>query len=283
MNPTTVCLLATALLASCSGTGEEPKTATDTSAVTTIAKMAMAAPTNDHHTVQRSFESTSVDKLLPAMYDFPYVYHCSHLAGQGDERWMVYTVIPHAANVQYSLVNEKMENTSTWAVYFQQKATPGLSAGLFVHTLLRIPTMFSGRAVTDVKVYLLDAAGAPLSSVTSGPRKRPAHRRETDGQPVDPNLPTEDVAIYLNAGKVGTDDIVSGLAYVHGLDEVIALTDDLSKNEVTMALSDNGSGPYDFIYFEHTVTAFGGNPVKFYFPDADGDAGTDPRWSMQRW
>lgn len=270
-----------ALSSACAGDGgvEVKPLMADSSA--SAGTMAPLTPANDHHTKPTSYETTSVTAFPDEALDHPFTYIMNQVIGREDQRMMLYTLIPHAADITYRLANEKLNGT-TWDLYFQIVAAPEVDRGLYVHTMYQVPNRVDGKAVTDIKVHIMDAAGNVVDDAAADPPKkpkRPRHVRVGDRQDPDPNMPTEDPVLYVNGGVEDGSQFVCGFAYVYGSTNALTLTDDVAGNTVTVGMSPT-AGTKDFIWFNHNVDAYGTNSVKCTFGDNDADPNTDPRWTI---
>ena len=277
-------VLVVSLLQGCGDGGGEAKTMlADTSSVgdTTKPTTKMAASYKDHHSKPNSYESVSVNSFPAECLDRPFTYLMNRVISREDQRPYLYTVIPHAADMTYKLVNEKLNGTM-WELYFQAIESQGMDRGLFAHTIYQLPKTVAGSDITDIMVNIMDAAGNVLvdASGTNTRAKRPKYVRMGDKEDSDPNYPPEDVTIYLNGGKDSGVQYISGFAYVMEMAEKITLTDNTGANNVEFALDAVTGTPTEFIYFEHDVDPFTANPVKATFLDTDADATTAPRFTI---
>ncbi len=277
-------VLVATLLHGCGDAGGEVKpTLADTSSVGDTSKPAarLASTFKDHHTKPTSYESVSVNSFPAECLDRPFTYLMNRVISHDDQRHYLYTVIPHAADVTYKLVNEKLNGT-LWELYFQAFDSQGMERGLFVHTIYQLPKTVSGSDITDIMVNIMDKTGTVLVDVAGADTKarRPRYLRMGDKNDVDPNYPPEDVTIYLNGGKDTGVQYISGFAYVMEMAETITLTDNTGANSVEFALDPLTGTPTEFIYFEHDVDPFTTNPVKATFLNTDADATTEPRFTI---
>jgi len=230
-------------------------------------------------------EHTDADQIPDYALDRAFI-HLMRLKDKQDETMhFISTLIPHAKELTYSLVNEAVLKDSIWQMTFKAEADPNVEMGLYVHADHQVPVKFNGNWITDVEVVVLDVNGNATGEVGGVPgqpkTKKPKAAKWANSQELDPAMPPlENVIIYLNGGKVDGERYVVGYAQMHVKSKALGLTDDIGQARVAFSATDDPEGNA-FLFFDHNVTTFGNALINCAFTDGDDDPSNTPRESRE--